>query len=208
MKDEIFTIIDILGTAAFSISGVYAALEKKLDILGIYIIAFITAIGGGTIRDVIIGDLPVNWILNNNYSVVIFISASIAMIFQKLIYDYQKILIFFDSVGLGFFTLVGIQKGIEFGFAPGLCIALGTITACFGGLIRDITLNHIPHIFHKEIYATACIFGGAFYLILLRTSLPVLFPDIICIATIVILRLLAVRFKWRLPGLQHQSEIK
>ena len=121
----------------------------------------------------------------------------------KLIYNYEKTLIFFDSVGLGFFTVVGIQKGIEFGFPPGLCIALGTITACFGGLARDITLNHIPHIFHKEIYATACIVGGIIYILLLRTSLPVRIPDIICISVVVILRLFAVKYKWRLPGLYH-----
>lgn len=203
MNEDVFTFIDILGTAAFSISGVYAAMEKRLDILGVYIIAFITAIGGGTIRDVLIGDFPVNWIRTNNYSIVIFISASVTMIFRKLIYNYEKTLIFFDSVGLGFFTVVGIQKGIEFGFPPGLCIALGTITACFGGLARDITLNHIPHIFHKEIYATACIVGGIIYILLLRTSLPVRIPDIICISVVVILRLFAVKYKWRLPGLYH-----
>ena len=203
MNEDVFTFIDILGTAAFSISGVYAAMEKRLDILGVYIIAFITAIGGGTIRDVLIGDFPVNWIRTNNYSIVIFISASVTMIFRKLIYNYEKTLIFFDSVGLGFFTVVGIQKGIEFGFPPGLCIALGTITACFGGLARDITLNHIPHIFHKEIYSTACIVGGIIYILLLRTSLPVRIPDIICISVVVILRLFAVKYKWRLPGLYH-----
>src|SRR5687767_3001892 len=147
MKSEVFTVIDIIGTAAFSVSGVFAAMEKKLDIFGIFVVAFITAIGGGTIRDVIIGDLPVNWIRTNSYSIVIFLSAAAAVLFHKLIHDYDKILIFFDSIGLGFFTLVGIHKGIEFGFAPGLCIALGTITACFGGLIRDMTLNEIPHIF-------------------------------------------------------------
>lgn len=205
MKEEVFTIIDILGTAAFSISGVYAAMEKKLDVLGIYIIAFITAIGGGTIRDVLIGDLPVNWIRTNNYSIVIFISASLAMIFHKLIYNYEKTLLFFDSVGLGFFTVLGIQKGIEFGFPAGLCIALGTITACFGGLVRDITLNHIPHIFHKEIYATACIVGGLVYILLLKTSLPPRIPDIICISLVVILRLIAIKYKWQLPGLYYKK---
>ncbi|HTF31896.1 MAG TPA: trimeric intracellular cation channel family protein, partial [Flavitalea sp.] len=171
MKSEVFTLIDILGTTAFSVSGVFAAMEKKLDIFGIFIIAFITAIGGGTIRDVIIGDFPVAWMRSNNYSIVIFLSASIAILFYKRIKDYGRILLLFDSIGIGFFTVLGIHKGIDFDFSPGLCVALGTITACFGGLIRDITLNQIPHIFHKEIYATACIFGGTLYFALLKMSL-------------------------------------
>lgn len=201
MKYEVFTLIDILGTAAFSISGVFAAMARKLDVFGIFIVAFITAIGGGTIRDVLIGDFPVSWMRTNNYSVVIFISAAIAMLFYKIINNYNKLLMFFDSIGLGFFTVLGIHKGIEFGFSPGLCIALGTITACFGGLVRDIALNHIPHIFHKEIYATACIIGGMIYFLLQRITLQADFLDSICISIIVLIRLIAVKYKLSLPGI-------
>ena len=199
MKSEVFTLIDILGTAAFSISGVFAAIEKKLDMFGVLIIAFITAIGGGTIRDVIIGDFPVSWMRSENYSIVIFISAAIAILFYKLIKNYGRVLLVFDSIGLGFCTLVGIHKGIEFNFSPGFCVALGTITACFGGLVRDITLNLIPRIFHKEIYATACIFGGILYFLLLNTTLPDTALDAICISIIVLLRLIAVKYNWSLP---------
>ena len=103
MKTEIFTLIDILGTAAFSMSGVIAAMEKKLDFFGIFVIAFITAIGGGTVRDVIIGDLPVNWMRTGNYSVIIFLSAAVAILFYNIIKGYGKILLLFDSIGLGFF---------------------------------------------------------------------------------------------------------
>lgn len=207
MKYDVFTLIDILGTAAFSISGVFAAMEKKLDVFGIFIIAFITAVGGGTIRDVIIGNLPVTWMRSGNYGIVIFVSAAVAILFYKRIKDYDKILLVFDSIGLGFFTVLGIQKGIEFHFAAGLCIALGTITACFGGLVRDITLNQIPHIFHKEIYATACIVGGALYFMLLQTTLPAVAIDAICISIIVVIRLIAVKYNWALPGIyRHDSK--
>lgn len=205
MHTDIFSLIDILGTAAFAISGVFAAMEKKLDIFGIFVIAFITAIGGGTIRDVIIGDTPVGWMRSRNYSIVIFTSAAIAMFFYKVISNYGKILTVFDSIGLGFFTIVGIHKGIEFEFPPGLCIALGTITACFGGLIRDIILNQIPYIFHKEIYATACIAGGVLYFILSNTGLAEEVLDAICISFIVVIRLIAVRYNWRLPGVSGKK---
>lgn len=206
MKDHVFNLIDIIGTAAFSISGVFAAMEKRLDIFGIFIVAFMTAIGGGTIRDVIIGNLPVSWTRTSNYSIVIFLSAAIAMLFYKLINDYDKILMFFDSIGLGFFTVLGIQIGIDFGYAPGLCIALGTITACFGGLIRDIALNVIPHIFHKEIYATACIAGGLLYFLLQNTVLNPVLLDSLCIAFIVVLRLIAVRYNWSLPAMNYTQK--
>ena len=206
MRSEVFTLIDILGTAAFSISGVFAAMEKKLDIFGIFIIAFITAIGGGTIRDVIIGDLPVTWMRSNNYSIVIFVSAAIAILFYKLIKDYGKILLVFDSIGIGFFTIVGIHKGIDFNFSAGLCVALGTITACFGGLIRDIALNQIPHIFHKEIYATACVFGGILYFVLLKTTLPGAVLDAICISIIILIRLVAVKYNWSLPDIYRSNK--
>ena len=206
MKIEVFTLIDLIGLAAFSVSGVFAAMDKKLDILGIFIVAFITAIGGGTIRDIMIGDFPVSWMRSRNYSLIIFVSAAIAMLFHRYINNYTKVLVFFDSIGLGFFTLVGIHKGIEYNFSPGLCIALGTITACFGGMIRDISLNHIPHIFHKEVYATACIVGGALYFILSNTTLQPGILDTVCILSIVIIRLIAVKYKWSLPDIYRTTK--
>ena len=118
----------------------------------------------------------------------------------------QRQVLFFDSLGLGFFTLVGIHKGIEFGFTPGICVAIGTITACFGGLIRDISLNHIPHIFHKEIYATACIFGGLLFFLFQKASIHPDIQDGICIAVIFLVRLLAVRYNWRLPGVNRSAK--
>lgn len=208
MTGNIFYWIDILGTAAFAISGALAAMEKKLDIFGIFIIAFITAVGGGTIRDVLIGSFPVGWMRSNNYVIVIFISAAVTMFFSKLIRNYEKPLMLFDSIGLGFFTVIGIQKGLAFGFSPGWCVALGTITACFGGLIRDIVLNQIPHILQKEIYATACIAGGVIYFLLLKANIPQVVADAICIAVIVVVRLLATRHNWSLPDIYRGTKEK
>lgn len=205
MKSEILHLIDIAGIVAFSISGAFAGMQKRLDLFGIFIISFITAMGGGTLRDVLIGDLPVGWLKNTSYSVVIFVSALIAIFFNSIIRNYQKLLLVFDSIGLGFFTLSGIQKGIEFGFQPGICIALGTLTACFGGVIRDVSLNNIPLIFQKEIYATACIAGGLVYFLMLKISLPYIPADIICLVTVFLVRLLAVRYKVSLPALYRRS---
>lgn len=196
---EIFRSIDIAGTVAFSIAGAFAAMEKKLDVFGIFIIAFVTAFGGGTLRDVLIGEVPVRWMLDIGPAIIVLLSTLAAILFTKTKKNFHKILLLFDSIGLGFFTVLGIQSGTALGFHPAVCIALGTITACFGGVIRDILLNNIPLIFQKEIYATTCIFGGVIYFILQKMQTPAIPLETICILSIVLLRILAVKFNWKLP---------
>jgi len=198
---EFLKLVDILGTVAFSISGVIAAMDKRLDMFGIFIIAFVTAMGGGTLRDILIGDTPVGWMHDPVYGVIVFISVVIGIVATSVIKRLQKTLLLFDSLGLGFFTILGLEKGLALGLDPAICIALGTITGCFGGVTRDIALNTIPLIFQKEIYATACIFGGVLYFLLLKTGLPVVPMNLICIAAIVIIRLVAVRYNWSLPNI-------
>ena len=207
MKYEFIRLIDILGTTAFAISGVFAAMQKRLDVFGILIIAFITAVGGGTLRDIMIGDLPVSWMKNLNYFFIILITTAVVILFNRTINNFQKTLLVFDSIGLGFFTILGIQKGILFGLNPPICIALGTITACFGGVIRDISLNNIPLIFQKEIYATACILGGIIYFLLLKTSMSNDLIEIVCISSIFLARVFAVKYNWRLPGIYDRRKL-
>jgi uncharacterized membrane protein YeiH len=201
MRHELFHLIDILGVAAFSIAGVFAAMEKKLDVFGIFIIAFITAMGGGTLRDILIGDLPVNWMRSSNYGLIVFIVSVVTIVFNKVIRNFQRALFVFDSLGLGLFTVAGIQKGIEFHLGATICILLGTVTGCFGGVIRDISLNTIPVIFQKEIYALACIIGGIVYLILLKIKLDNYTAASITIVVVFLVRFFAVRFKLSLPDL-------
>ncbi|HXS58917.1 MAG TPA: trimeric intracellular cation channel family protein [Hanamia sp.] len=206
MKFELLNLIDVLGTIAFAISGVFAAMQKRLDVFGILIIAFITAVGGGTLRDMMLGDLPVSWMRNISYFFIIVLTSAVVVIFNNTINNFQKTLLVFDSIGLGLFTVLGIQKGIQFGLHPAICIALGTVTACFGGVIRDISLNNIPLIFQKEIYATACIFGGILYFLLLKTNLTNDAIVIICITLIFVIRVLAVRFNWSLPAIYRERK--
>jgi uncharacterized membrane protein YeiH len=200
---ELLAIIDIAGTAAFSIAGASAAMEKKLDIFGIFIIAFVTALGGGTLRDILIGQLPVNWMLDLTSGTVALISTVAAILFTRTIKNHHTILVIFDSIGLGFCTVLGIQTGITHELHPAICIILGTITACFGGVIRDISLNNIPLIFQKEIYATTCIFGGVIFFVLLKLDVPKLPIDIVCLSIIVVFRLLAVKYNWQLPRIKQ-----
>lgn len=196
---ELPEVINIAGIAAFSIAGAFAAMEKKLDVFGVFIMAFVTALGGGTLRDILIGELPVRWLHDLSLGTIVLLSAIAAMLFTKAIKSFRKTLLLFDSLGLAFFTVLGIQKGILLGLHPVMCVALGTITACFGGVIRDISLNNIPLIFEKEIYATACILGGLIYFLLLRMNVPQVPLESICIASIVLTRTLALKYNWQLP---------
>lgn len=204
---ESIKIIEIAGTVSFSIAGAFAAMEKKLDLFGIFIIAFVAAMGGGTLRDVLIGELPVQWMLDLSSGIVVFVSTIAAIMFTNVLQNYHKLLLLFDSIGLGFFTLSGIQTGMALDFTPITCISLGTMTACFGGVIRDILLNNIPLIFEKEIYATTCITGGIIYFILLNLNLSQSMVDVISLLTVVIFRLLAVRYDWQLPSLWNRKKV-
>ena len=205
---EITRIIDIVGIIAFSIAGAFAAMEKKLDVFGVFIIAFVTALGGGTLRDVLTGEVPVKWMYDLSQGIIVLISTAAVLLFTNAIKNFNKTLLLFDSLGLGFFTVVGIQKGILLNMHPSICIALGTITACFGGVIRDISLNNIPLIFQKEIYATACIFGGLIYFLLRKLMVPQMLLEAICITAIFTLRLLAIRYNWQLPLYKHSTAEK
>ena len=206
MKYEIFNLLDILGTITFAISGVSAAMQKRLDIFGILVIAFITALGGGTLRDLMIGDLPVAWIRDIRYPLIITASAIAAVVFSRFLRNWQNTLLVFDALGLGFFTIVGLQKGIASGLHPGICVALGTITGCFGGVIRDVILRNIPLIFQKEIYATACILGGCAYFLLQLTPMDKGWIEVICISLIFFVRILSVWFGLRLPEMYKKTK--
>ena len=193
--------IDILGTIAFAISGVLVAMEKKLDIFGVFIIAFVTAIGGGTLRDILIGNTPVIWMRNHIYIFVVLVAVLFAVIFVKQLKYLRKTLFLFDTIGIGLFTMVGVEKGIAADLSPIICIALGTTTACFGGVIRDILCNEIPVVFRKEVYATACILGAASYFVFQHLPIITEYAYVGAILVTIIARLIAVRFKIALPNI-------
>jgi uncharacterized membrane protein YeiH len=199
-----FHLLDIVGTMAFAMSGALTAMHKKLDPFGVFIIAFVTAVGGGTLRDVLIGRTPVGWMMNLQYVYVIILGFGLAILFRKKFDKLRTSLFLFDTIGLGVFTLIGLEKGLSIGLHPVICIALGTMTACFGGVIRDILCTEIPTIFRREIYATICIFGGIIFFLLRKLNLE---DDILYLVTsliIIAIRLLAVKYKWYLKAFDHK----
>ena len=200
-----YEVIDILGTIAFAISGVLVAMNKKLDLFGVIIIAFVTAIGGGSLRDVLIGNTPVVWMRDLTYVITILVTVTFAIIFSGKLKHLRKSLFMFDTIGIGLYTMVGIEKGLQAELTPIMCIALGTITASFGGVIRDILCNEIPVIFRKEIYATACILGGASYFLLQFFNVPQEYAYAFGIIGVISLRLAAVKFGVSLPNIYRKE---
>lgn len=201
MDYSFLSIIDILGTFSFAVSGAFAAMDKRLDPFGVLILSFVTAIGGGTIRDLLLGRLPVAWLTDAAAIWVILFGAAAALFFSATLKKFERLLFYFDAMGLGLFTLVGIQTASQYNFSPGVSIMLGTVTGCFGGVLRDVLLNNLPLVFQKEIYASASILGGIVFFLLTRFQLPFVFASSIGIVTTVIVRVLAVRFSWSLPVL-------
>jgi len=204
---SLLLIIDILGTISFSISGVLTAVKKRMDPFGIFIIAFVTAVGGGTLRDVLI-DAPVFWMYDLRFVYVIAGASVLAIIFRKKLGYIRKSLFLFDTIGIALYTVIGVEKGINAGFPPLICISLGVMSACFGGVIRDILSGEIPIIFRKEIYATACIAGAVTYFALQYTPLANNFIVFISGGIVITIRVLAVIFKLRLPTLYNKEELE
>ncbi|WP_027392204.1 trimeric intracellular cation channel family protein [Aquimarina latercula] len=195
----LFDTLDILGTIAFAISGALSAMNRRFDLFGIFIIAFVTAIGGGTLRDVLIGATPVSWMQNTVNMYLIGGVTILAILFRNKIDYLKKSLFLFDTIGLGIFTIIGVETGIQTNLAPIVSIALGTMTGCFGGVIRDILCNEVPVIFRKEIYATASIAGGICFMILYTLNTPINLIYIITTLLIIIIRLIVVKYQVALP---------
>jgi len=193
-------ILEALGTAAFAISGAFAARQKRLDIFGILVCTFATAVGGGTIRDVLIGNTPVAWMKDQQTISVIVVSYLLTLLFSAQLRRMQHTLAFFDAIGLGFATIIGVQRGLEADLSPSICVTLGMVTGCFGGVLRDVLLNEIPLVFHKDIYASASLLGGLLYFVCRALEINASVSAAIAIVSIVALRILVLRFGWKLPS--------
>ncbi|MEX1191819.1 MAG: trimeric intracellular cation channel family protein [Brumimicrobium sp.] len=192
-------VLDHIGVLVFAISGMLTAADRNLDVLGGYIIAFITALGGGTIRDLLL-NVDIAWMNSVTHLITVFIGGTIGLIFQNRLRDLRRTFFIFDTLGIATFTILGVQKGMESEQFAVTAIFLGMISATFGGLIRDVLCNEIPLIFRKEIYAIPCLLGGSLYFLgdyfgyggqswLLWSS-----------ATFIALfRTFAVIFTWKLP---------
>jgi uncharacterized membrane protein YeiH len=199
------SILELLGTLSFAISGIRIASTKQIDWFGAYIIGLVTSIGGGTIRDLLLNTTPF-WMLDPKYFFTSGFALLATLLFKNKIFQLGSTLFLFDSIGLGLFTIVGIKKSIDAEFPFWVCIIMGTITGSLGGVIRDVLLNEIPLLLRKDIYALACVIGGSVYFGLDYLDLPYQLKELISVLTIIFIRVLAVRYQIHLPKLESLNK--
>ncbi len=200
-------VIEFLGTFAFAISGIRWAAYKRFDWFGGYVVGLATAIGGGTIRDVMLGVTPF-WMTNSIYMICTAAALFTVILFKKAIVRFANTWFLFDTLGLALFTVAGLQKTLLEGFPFWVAIIMGCITGAAGGVIRDVLINEVPLIFRKEIYAVACIIGGLGYYACARLHFAPGIAAAACFAIVVAVRLAAVRLHISLPHLHEEEEQK
>jgi len=200
-------LFELLGTGFFAISGALVANEKSsTDWFGVTFIGFVTAIGGGSLRDVLLGSYPIVWIGDVKFVYAIIIGVLLARIFYRYLEKLRKTLFLFDTLGIALFTIVGTEKSLELGVDPVIAAIMGMFTAVMGGVIRDTLTNEVPVLFHKEIYATACLAGAILYLVLFNFGVPRDINFLLSGSLIVLIRVLAVRYNLSLPKFRTMDD--
>jgi uncharacterized membrane protein YeiH len=193
--------LELVGTFFFAISGALAMQDKDQDWFGAGFTGFITAIGGGSLRDILLGSYPLVWIGDINFLYAILIGVVVAIIFFRVIVRLRKTFLLFDTLGISFFTILGVEKAMGLGIRPEIAAIMGMFTAVMGGVMRDTLTNEMPVVFRREVYATACLAGAIVYLLLdLQTPLERNYNLIISISVIIVIRLVSVKYKLALPG--------
>ena len=195
------TLLELMGTFAFAISGIKLASGKQIDWFGAYLIGLTTAIGGGTARDLLLDVTPF-WIMDSKYFLTTGVALLVTLLFKEKIFKWQNTLFLFDAIGLGLFTVVGISKSIELNLPFWVCIVMGTITGSVGGVVRDVLINEVPLLLRKDIYALACVAGGIVYYACIQFNLPLNVTEIIAALIVIFVRVIAMKYHFHLPVLK------
>ncbi|MBK8698546.1 MAG: trimeric intracellular cation channel family protein [Saprospiraceae bacterium] len=201
MEINFITLLDLLGTFVFAISGIRLASGKQIDWFGAYIIGLVTAIGGGTARDLLLDVTPF-WMLDGKYFGTTGVALLFVLLFKEKLFRWANTLFLFDAIGLGLFTVVGISKSVDAGLPFWICVVMGTITGSLGGVVRDVLLNEVPLLFRKDIYALACVFGGLVYFGCKFLDFPTGITELIAAMTVIMVRVIAIRYHIHLPILK------
>ncbi|MDE6871230.1 MAG: trimeric intracellular cation channel family protein [Bacteroidales bacterium] len=201
MELDFIRLIDYIGTFAFAISGIRLAAAKNFDIFGAYVVGFVTAVGGGTLRDLMLDVTPF-WMEQPSYVIITGLALLFVIIFRKYVVRFDNTFFIFDAIGIGLFTVVGVERSIAAGFPVWVNIIMGAITGAAGGMVRDVLINEVPLIFRKDIYAVACVLGGVAYYICVLLGCSHLATQIIAALTVILTRILSVHFCVSLPALR------
>lgn len=202
---SIMEIFDFIGTFAFAISGIRLASAKQFDLFGAYVVGVVTAIGGGTLRDLMLGVTPI-WMTNPMYLICSGIALLWVVVFEKRLVRRKVTFFIFDTIGLALFTVVGVEKSLALGFPLWVAVVMGTITGAAGGVFRDVFINEIPLIFRKEIYALACVIGGLCYGLCDWLGVDVLVNQVLSGMSVFLVRIFAVKYHLCLPILKGEED--
>ncbi|MCM1502489.1 MAG: trimeric intracellular cation channel family protein [Bacteroidales bacterium] len=202
MELDFIRLIDYIGTFAFAISGIRLAAAKNFDIFGAYVVGFVTAVGGGTLRDLMLDVTPF-WMEQPSYVIITGLALLFVIGFRKYVVRFDNTFFIFDAIGIGLFTVVGVERSIAAGFPVWVNIIMGAITGAAGGMVRDVLINEVPLIFRKDIYAVACVLGGVAYYICVLIGCSHLATQIVAALTVILTRILSVRFGVSLPALRN-----
>lgn len=197
-------ILDFIGTLAFAISGIRLASAKHFDLFGAYVVGLTTAIGGGTMRDLMLSQPPF-WMTNPFYLLCTAFALIWVIMFRKFLVKQENTWFLFDTIGLALFAVTGIEKTLAAGFPFWTAIIMGTMTSAGGGVFRDVFINEVPLIFRKEIYALACVIGGVAYFVCFKMGMNNIFSGLTCGAFVMLSRILAVHYKLHLPTLKSED---
>ncbi|GHU57169.1 membrane protein [Bacteroidia bacterium] len=195
---------DYTGTFAFAISGIRLASAKQFDWFGAYVVGIVTAVGGGTVRDILLNSTPF-WTEQPSYLIISGLALLFVIAFRKYLVTLDNTFFIFDAIGLGLFVVVGVEKTLSFGHPMWVAIVMGTITGSFGGLIRDILINEVPLIFRKDIYALACLGGGLVYCGCMMLSFPPTPTQFVSALSIFLIRVVAVKYHISVPVLKGEE---
>lgn len=198
---DIQYIFELSGTFVFAISGALAVQHREHDLFGAGFTGFITAIGGGSLRDILLGSYPLVWIGDINFLYAILAGVLVTFVFFKMVNKLRRTMFLFDTLGIGFFTVLGVEKALSLGVQPEIAAIIWMFSAVMGGVIRDTLTNEVPILFRKEIYASACLAGAIMYLLLNELGMARDYNLFISLGIIVTIRLFAVKFKLSLPRL-------
>ena len=201
---DFITLCDYVGTFAFAISGIRLASAKQFDWFGAYVVGLVTAVGGGTLRDIMLNTIPF-WMTQASYMIVSGLALLFVIAFRKYVIRLNNTFFIVDAIGLGLFMVVGLAKSLEFGFPIWVAIVMGTITGAFGGMLRDILINEEPLIFRKDIYALACVFGGLVYWGCLLTPMSEAMTQFTAATSVFLARVIAVKYHISLPVLKGEE---
>jgi uncharacterized membrane protein YeiH len=205
-SDAVLNSLQFIGTIAFAISGALVAGRRKMDWFGVVVLAVMVAVGGGSLRDLLLGVTPVFWIESPWFVLLASITALLTIPFIRLRFDHRKYLLLADAVGLAVFAVLGTEKALEVGAHAFVAVIMGVITGVFGGVLRDVLANRDPSILYGDIYALAALIGSTIFVLLLQTTVNPLYALWISVGIILVIRLIAIFRDWSLPAFKLEEE--